>query len=78
MTVIRLWRLKVHSAIARIQRLCLLNSRSPSPVGIFHSWPDFRKNDLRDICARLRRLGSFFLHGFANVAASQEGKKFCN
>jgi len=69
MTVSRCWWLKIHPAITGIQRLCLLNSRSPSLVGVFHSWPDFRKNDLRDICSRLRRLGSFFLHGFADVAA---------
>ena len=58
MTVSRRWWLKIHPAITGIQRLCLLNSRSPSPVGVFHSWPDFRKNDLRDICSRLRCLGA--------------------
>ena len=69
MTVSRCWWLKIHPAISGIQRLCPLNSRSPSPVGVFHSGPDFRKNDLCDICARLRCLWSFPLHDFANVAA---------
>ena len=69
---VRSRRLEIHSPIARIPRLGLLNPRAPFPVGVFHSWPDLRENHLRDRCPGLRRVGSFAFHHLADVSADDQ------
>src|SRR5882724_9252510 len=78
MTFIRCGRLEIHSAIARILRLGLLNSGAPFSVGLLHARLDLGENHLGDICPGLRRFRRFFFHDLPEISASHQGQKFAD